>query len=191
MVIAQDEGFNIVMYSKTHKILPKVLHQSLGIRLILSPGMIILFDGCIIHSGGMSRIDSSGRLQEDMRLFCYIWSKVRRSSREYGSNLYRTHFNLCSHYYLKDGQCKHCKDGVGSVLDLSKIDISRIPVASHICGDLETLGWVVVKGIDTCPKASEKIKNVVLNGSSLTRIGSDHGAFMKFSHNNVTPNYRE
>lgn len=44
MLTALEERFSVVMYSKTHVKFPKVLHQCQGIRLNLSPGMIIIFN---------------------------------------------------------------------------------------------------------------------------------------------------
>ena len=49
MISAMSNGFNVVLYSQTHKYMPKILHQSQGVRLILSNGMDVIFNGHLAH----------------------------------------------------------------------------------------------------------------------------------------------
>ena len=189
MLTALKDGFHAVFYSKTHITMPKVLHQSQGIRLVLSNGMIVIFNGNTVHSGGKSRIDSNGNLSQDRRLFNYIWSLRLKTSREDATEVYRNHLPLCSHYCLNDSCCDLCKNGVGTVLDLSKIDISCLNIGTQICGDLETLGWVVVKGCNADSYLEGKINKVANNGP-WNRIGRNHCGFMKFINNSFTPNHK-
>ena len=78
MLSALSDGFNVVLYSRTHKYIPKVLHKSLGVRIIVGKGMNLLFNGHLIHGGGKSRINEEGVLSEDMRIFYYIWNTSNR-----------------------------------------------------------------------------------------------------------------
>ena len=57
MMSAIMDGFNIVFYSQTHKYMPRILHQSQGIRVILRKGMDVIFNGHLVHGGGKSRIN--------------------------------------------------------------------------------------------------------------------------------------
>ena len=69
MLGALNDGFHVVLYSRTHKYLPKVLHKSLGVRLVLGNGMNLIFNGHLIHGGGKGRINDEGILSEDKRIF--------------------------------------------------------------------------------------------------------------------------
>ena len=98
MMSAIKEGFNIVFYSKTHKYMPRILHQSQGIRVILKKGMDVIFNSHLVHGGGKSRFTIDGEILSDDRLFYYVWNKKITSQKEDGSQVYRKHIPMCSSY---------------------------------------------------------------------------------------------
>ena len=79
---AMMDGFNIVFYSKTHKYMSSILHESQGVRVILSKGMDVIVNGHLVHGGGKSRINRRGELLSDDRLFYYVWNKGNTSQKE-------------------------------------------------------------------------------------------------------------
>ena len=84
MLSALNDGFNIILYCRTRNYIPKVLHNLLGVRLILAGGMNVIFNGHLIHGGGKSRINDEGDLSEDTRLFYYIWNRSIKYQNENG-----------------------------------------------------------------------------------------------------------
>ena len=61
MLTSLEEGLNVVFYSKTHKKLPQILHESRDIQLELPSEMVAIFDGYLVHSGGTSRSDDDAK----------------------------------------------------------------------------------------------------------------------------------
>ena len=128
------------MFSRTHKYIPKVLHKSLGVRLVLANGMNLLFNGHLIRGGGKSRVNDEGLLSEDLRLFFYIWNTSNRSQRENGGYIYRTHIPMCSSYGSNTDYCSECENGIQSIFDLSKVDTANMQAGDTIAGNLDYLG---------------------------------------------------
>ena len=150
--------------------------------------MNLLFHGHLIHGGAKSRIHKDGDLSEDKRLFYYIWNTSKRSQKEDRGYIYRNHIPLCSSYHSDISVCNDCENGIESIFDLTKVDITNMPAGDVIAGNLDYLGWLVVKGVTMSTTVTS-----TLNKHSTTkkwnRIGSDHGASMKFSNNNRTKQY--
>ena len=189
MFSALNDGFHVVLYSRTHKYLPKVLHKSLGLRLVLGNGMNLIFNGHLIHGGGKGRINDEGILSEDKRMFYYIWNTSSRCQKENGRYIYRSHIPMCSSYHYDDNLCHACDNDNQSIFDLSNLDISNMPAGDTIAGNLDYLGWIVVKGVTMCPKVSSAL-NKYSTTNKWHRIGKDHGASMKFDSNNHTKQYQ-
>ena len=55
---------------------------------------------------------------------------------------------MCSSYQKRERKCEECHLGVQSVLDLSKVFIEYLSAGDTIVGNLEYLGWAVVKGVE-------------------------------------------
>ena len=189
MLSAMKDGFSVVLYSRTHLLLPKIIHKSQGLRLILADGMHLLFNGYLIHSGGCSRSGPQGNLLNDKRLFSYVWTKSRKSQREDATHVYRTHAPLCYSHEHKPSNvpCGECKKGIGTTIDLSNLDLSQLSDGDKICGNLDFLGWVVVKGPPIGKKLGQSI-NTICSSGVWTGI-NDHCASMKFSHNSLNSNF--
>ena len=189
MMSAIKEGFNIVFYSQTHKYMPMILHQSQGIRVILKKGMDVIFNSHLVNNGGKSRFTTDGELLSDDRLFYYVWNKKITSQKEDGSQVYRKHIPMCSSYQSSDWSCVNCQLGVQSVIDLSNMDITNVSEGELIVGNLEYLGWVVVKGVDISINLQITLKQI-MNKGKWFRIGKDHGACQKFNSDGLSKYYR-
>ena len=189
MMSAMMDGFNIVFYSKTHKYMPSILHQSQGVRVILSKGMDVIFNGHLVHGGGKSRINRKGDLLRDDRLFYYVWSKGNTSQKEDGGKVYHKHIPMCSSYQKRECKCEECYLGVQSVLDLSKVCIKDLSEGDTIVGNLEYLGWLVVKGVEISMNLHVTLQQIMKKGK-WNRIGKDHGAVQKFNSDGLSKSYR-
>mgnify|MGYP002807556954 CR=1 FL=1 len=75
ILCAMHDGFSAVFYSRTHLSMPCTLHKSQGLRLVLAHGMLVLFNGHLVHSGGFSRLGPTGNVLNNRRLFSYIWTE--------------------------------------------------------------------------------------------------------------------
>ena len=79
MMHALKDGFQIIMYSRIHKMNHGTLslHNNSRARIILGPSMVIIWHESLIHSGVKSRqiMDEKGtpNVSEDMQLFTYLW----------------------------------------------------------------------------------------------------------------------
>ena len=190
MISAMSNEFNVVLYSQTHKCMPRILHQSQGVRLILSNGMDLIFNGHLVHGGGRPRINDKGLMLKDKRLFYYLWNKSKKCLTENGGDIYRKHIPMCSYYQKKDYPCCECEHGIQSVFDFTNIDVDNLSVGDTIVGNLEYLGWVVVKGADITMKLNETLKQITQKGKWF-RIGKDHGASIKFDSDCLSKSYRD
>jgi len=188
------QGFNIIFYSGTHKLMPSILHKDAGVRLVLSPGMTLLFHGYVIHSGGKSRSCADGNLLSDTRLFSYVWDVYMRTARENATRVYRDHVPLCSAFNGENKKCigasrkcHSCECNSVPTVDLTEMDVSSLNIGDKILGNLELLGWLVVKGIDPNKNTTDKINEICEIGD-WNRIGQDHCAYMKFQSNDISRN---
>ena len=188
MLSALSDGFSVVLYSRTHKYIPKVLDKSLGVRLILSDKMNLLFHGHLIHGSAKSRINEDGVLSKDKRLFYYVWNTSIWSQKEDGGYIYRMYIPICSSYHSDINVCHDCENCIESIFDLSKVDITNISAGDTIFGNLDYLGWLVVKGV-TMSTTVTLILSKHSTNNKWNRIGRDHGASMKFPNNNCTKQY--
>ena len=68
-----SDGFSIVLFSNTHNIQqePYLVHQSMGIRLVLKLGMSLIWNGFLLHCGGKSKVNEDGLHLCDTRWFNY------------------------------------------------------------------------------------------------------------------------
>ena len=57
-----------------------------------------------------------------------------------------------------------------------------------IAGNLDYLGWLVIKGVTMSPNVSSTLKDCS-SSNKWNRIGRDHGASMKFGNKNHTKAY--
>ena len=64
-----SDGFSIVLFSNTHNIQrwPYLVHQSMGIRLVLKLGMPLILDSFVLHCRGKSRVNKDGLYMYDTR----------------------------------------------------------------------------------------------------------------------------
>ena len=84
---ALDDGLSLVLFSFTHAYSPLkyAIHNSMGVRIILKSGMVLIWNGNLLHSGAKSRTNSSGCHLYDMRLFSYLWQESKLGLRSDGS----------------------------------------------------------------------------------------------------------
>ena len=187
MLCAMHDGFSAVFYSRTHLSMPCTLHKSQGLRLVLAHGMLVLFNGHLVHSGGCSRLGSTGNFLNDKRLFSYIWTESKKTAREDATQVYRSHIPLCHSHGKSDLHCDHCKNGIGTTFDFSNLDISHLSVGDKICGNLDYLGWVVVKAPYVGANLGKSI-DLISSSGVWTQI-SNHCAFMKFTQDSFNQNF--
>jgi hypothetical protein len=172
-----DEGFSIVMYSRSHCVNLRsgfCLHKRNGIRIILPKWMAIIWHESLYHAGGKSRTRHWTITLQDMRFFGYLWPNVIGNTRnrnvgsmdgigrEDGSNIYRGNRRerTCEYMYDSNSQCSHCQHDITDVLD--EIDLSEVPENSYNPGDniigcLVELGWVVVRGVRVSQDTNDDI----------------------------------
>ena len=177
------EGFSIVMYSGTHRVNLEDeslhMHKSNGVRIHLPPWMCIIWHESLYHSGAKSR--DTPHYQADMRFFAYIWPYVRNQvrnraagtmdgvARETGEQVYRgnIHHHTCGDIYNDYPTCVHCKRRE-TVVDLRGVPPTSFVPGERIIGDLEELGWMVVRGVRINDDTYESINNV-------SQLGRGHG----------------
>ena len=196
------DGFSIMMYSGSHRVNLRsglCLHSNNSVRIILPEWMAIIWHEALYHGGAMSR--TNPEVMIDMRFFAYIWPLIlnnRRNrnkgsmdgvARELGENLYRDGITdkICQDLYKDYPQCLDCLNLEGGVIDLSDVPSSSYNPGDIIIGDLEQLGWVVVRGVRVTEQTYAAIDKVSKVGA--TKDGSwtsieDHGGNrqMKYSH---------
>ena len=173
------EGFNIVMYSGTYRVNLEHhslhMHKSNEVRLHLPPWMCIVWHEALYHSGAKSR--DTPHYQADMRFFAYLWPYVRNQVRnraagtmdgvaqETGEQIYRDGitYHTCGDIYEEHPTCVHCKRRE-TVVDLRGIPPTSYSPGERIIGDLEELGWIVVRGVRIDDDTYESINNVSQSG---------------------------
>ena len=161
MIYSFSGGLNIVMYNTTYalKNIKDIIHDDCGVRLTLGDNMVVIWHEGTLHNGGHSRKNEDGTIYSDLRLFSYIWrGSLGRSVRtEDGQNVYRNTKCVCRGIAGKRKKGFHCvKCEVGfTELDLTSIKSTSYDPGSKIIGDLETLGWVVVRGVSKITQHSD------------------------------------
>ena len=95
---------------------------------------------------------------------------------------------MCSSYHSDVNLCDECENDKQSIFDLSNLDVGNLHAGDKIAGDLDYLGWIVIKGVVMCPKVSSAL-NEYSTSKKWYRIGRDHGASMKFNSENHTKHY--
>ena len=145
------DGLSMVLYTGTHGGLTSVpICRNAAVRLILGPGMIVMWRENLLHSGAKSRIEHQddpsqvGKIKEDLRFFAYVQaahkkgtprSKYRAQIAD-GSQIYRLVLNLCSHFKTPLN-CEDCSKGA-TIIDLS--NIRGYQAGETIMGNLVTCG---------------------------------------------------
>ena len=149
---ALKDGYNLVMYSMTHRFSPLhvTIHKCMGVRLILKCGMIMIWNGSLVHCGGKSRTNLDNLHTDDMRLFFYLNPDSTYPLRSKGLiedsiDLHRKRTNICYHFEREETKCTKCNKG-GCVIDLSHINMDGYNSGDIIIGDINDVGWIVVKG---------------------------------------------
>ena len=156
------QGFSIVIYSGTHRVNlddnSLHMHKGNGVRLHIPPWMCLVWHESLYHSGAKSR--DTPRYQEDMRFVAYIWPYLVNQARnrttgttdgvarENGEQVYREniHYYKCGDIYNVETTCVHC-NRKETVADLRGISPNSYVPGERIIGDLEELGWMVVRGV--------------------------------------------
>ena len=115
-----------------------------------------------------------------------LWQS-QKNEREDGTQVYRSHILLCHSHERTDPPCDNCKNGICTTFDLSNLDISHLLVEDKIFGNLDYLGWVVVKAPYVGDKLGKSI-DVISSCGDWTQI-SNHCAFIKFTQDSFNQNF--
>ena len=54
--------------------------------------------------------------------------------------------HTCKQFYKDNPECEHCKEKK-IVIDLREVPDNSHNTGEHICGDLDKIGWVVLRGL--------------------------------------------
>jgi hypothetical protein len=170
MMHSLADGFSIVLYSGTHKGLNKdILHRNDAVRLILGPDMVVIWHEGLLHSG--ARTWSMGfrgeSIRKDLRFFSYIWPSKPNGTRNGrgrirvndGNNIHRLKKFICDKW--NTGDCKECGEGA-TVIDLTSV--TGYAIVEKILGDLETCGWVVMRGVSVSDPMQDKMEAIANKG---------------------------
>ena len=162
---ALDDGLSLVLFSFTHAYSPLkyVIHNSMGVRILLKSGMVLMWNGNLLHSGAKSRTNSSGCHLYDMRLFSYLWQESKLGlcsdgSKEDSTQLHHVDGHICSFFNRSNSSCSRCTPTTERTIDLSKTDLDYFNVGDIILGDIKTIGWIVVKGEPMTPLVHSNIQ---------------------------------
>ena len=108
-----------------------------------------------------------------MRFFSYIWPHLLSStgqrthgtmdgvSREIGDQVYRESINskICVDMYKENPNCINCRRWE-EIVDLRGIPPTSFAPGDRIIGCLDTLGWIVVRGVRTTKDTYRAIENI-------------------------------
>ena len=80
---------------------------------------------------------------------------------ELGDRVYQDKINehICKDFYKDNLECEHCKEKE-IVIDLRKVPDKSSNTGEHICGDLDKLGWVVLRGLKMTDSTYDVINEV-------------------------------
>ena len=165
-----EEGFSILMYSGSHRVRlnPNLcLHNYNAVRIILPEWMCIIWHESLFHAGARSRQSI------DMRFFSYVWPLLPSSTgqrthgtmdgvaRELGDQVYRENINskICVDIYKDSPNCINCRKWE-ETLDLRGIPPTSYAAGERIIGSLDSLGWVVVRGVRITKDTYIAIENI-------------------------------
>ena len=165
-----EDGFSILMYSGSHRVTlnPDIcLHNYNAVRIILPEWMAIIWHESLFHAGTRSR-DSI-----NMRFFAYIWPRVLSNTgqrthgsmdgvaREIGDQVYRESINskICVDMYKENPNCIKCRRWE-EIVNLRGIPPTSFASGERIIGCLDTLGWIVVRGVRTTKDTYRAIEGI-------------------------------
>ena len=199
MMYGLPGGFSIVMYSGTHRLKHERnnIHLDCATEIIVPENMCIIWHEGTLHSGAKTCNDENYTLKPDLRLFSYIWrgSMGRTVRTASGESIYRKHRCVCDDVVGKTKvgySCDRCRLVERTVLDLTVISSKSYDPGSVIIGDLEKVGWVVVRGtskinqdLDECHPAIEEILDISQNHQDWFEIDNQKGRKMMFDHESV------
>ena len=176
MMHALKDGFQILMYSGSHRVKlspERCLHNLNAVRIVLPEHMAIIWHESLFHAGAKSR-----QGLEDLRFFSYVWpenysKKVRRTkgtsdgvAREIGEQVYRSDITnlICKDLYKDKKECLQCRSWE-QIIDLREIPKTSYQPGQRIIGCLETLGWIVVRGVPVTEETYRKINIIAEAGT--------------------------
>ena len=166
-MFALREGFSLVVFSKTHRFIPTecVIHNGMGVRIILQKGMCLIWNGSLIHCGAKSSTNEDGEHMKQLRLFNYWWMQSQygirsTTKREDSKELHRHKLNVCPHYDRLRNICPKCDIYTQKCINLSTIDMNEYEVGQKIVGDIKDDGWIVVKGNHMSIGVFDNIENI-------------------------------
>ena len=89
---------------------------------------------------------------------CLVQKKRAQTSD--GSRIYRLTNNLCENFNDLD-RCKDCKEGA-VILDLTRT--TGYQTGQTIIGNLESCGWVVLRGVEVTDGVNQKMRTIANKG---------------------------
>ena len=180
LMYALQDGFSLVLFSLTHLFPPGkyFVHNSMGVRLILAAGMLLFWNGNLLHCGGKSRKNGKGWHLYDMRLFSYLWQNSQFGLRsdgaqEHSTNVHHVDKQICPHFDRPNLRCSECSHTTQREIDLSLIDLANFNVGDTILGNINEIGWCVVKGEPLVPAVDEDFE-VISEFNKLEWFPIDH-----------------
>ena len=184
---ALEDGYNMVLYSMTHRLCPTkiLIHECMGVRIILKCGMCLVWNGSLVHSGAKSRKNSEGKHLDDMRLFVYLWATSNHGLRSQGprddsNQLHRKATKLCEHFDRNNFKCNKCCGNDQCIIEISDLNMDDYECGDIILGDINDVGWIVVKGNPLKAKARDNI-NLIADTGECFFIEKGTYRFQKFN----------
>ena len=136
-----------------------------------------------------------------MRFFAYIWSYLANQARnrttgttdgvarENGEQVYREniHYHGCRDIYKQEPRCIDCNIHE-TISDLHGIEPSSYSPSERIIGDLEELGWMIVRDMIIDEPTFKDIKGIACmgctswGGTSYPVQGDGSQRLMKYKH---------
>ena len=194
MMYGLPGGFSIVMYSGTHRLKQSVkgnVHADCRVRLIVPEDMCVLWHEGTLHSGARSREDKEGNLLPDTRFFSYLWiGTLGRSVRiADGKSVYRKLRCVCEDL-IGTGKagysCDVCREVDELTLDLTVVSSTSYAPGDVIIGDLDKVGWVVVRGVSRRMSDSVgKIMEIAETHGNWFEIDNQRGRKMMYDHQSL------
>ncbi len=164
-IIAGDKaGFfiNVLPYSHLFDPFKSQFHRFQMVKVWVPPNCYIIFNSRLLHGGCRTRYDNNGNLMMDHRVFAYI---IPLHFKEGSSNFpdHREVFppedaHTCAYLNGRQGHCQVCHVRGFSRENYYTIDPSllydnnmksinkELPVGNVIFGDLQKMGFSIVKG---------------------------------------------
>ena len=152
LMFALEHGFSFVLFSKSHLYHPYdlTIHNGMGLRIILKMGMCLIWNGSLVHAGAKSR-NNDGQHMFDLRLFQYLWfngihALRSQTRREDSFELHRENTSMCPSFNRPNTTCEKCGSTTERCIDLSEVNMKEYEIGEIILGNIDILGWIVVKG---------------------------------------------